>query len=127
MDENTTKYGIGIGLALWVIAIAIQGIYNGIIGIINPFLWLLSSLEAIEFFVWLLSGGSIQLFLDNLASSEAGLVLAGIVGLLAWVVTFFSAFSHSRETGNPKRYALIQIIYNPFVAIIGSAYYLRKI
>lgn len=127
MGEQTAKHGVLAGIGLWILATLIKGIYAGFLtAIINPFHWLLSLLETVEFFIWLSQGGSLTFFLNNLVGREAGLILAGLFGLAAWAVTVFAGREFVSKHDLPKRHLVLLVFYFPLVALIGAAWTLSR-
>jgi hypothetical protein len=127
MMKNKNQLGLVIGVVFWLTAALVQGIYHGLLnGITNPFLWLFSLMETMEFTLWLSQEGSFRFFLENLGSREAGKILAGVLGLIAWLTTIVMGNRFRRKKGCSGVYILGLVWYYPVVAILTAGWLLRS-
>jgi hypothetical protein len=118
-----------VGSFSWAIAVLVQSLNGGLLNsLLNPFTWWLSFLEVIEFAVWLAGPGSVGAYISNFGGSESTMILAGIVGIVGWVVLGV-AFLRARS-GAGTRLATIgaglNLLFVPILSLGAVFYYLRN-
>lgn len=122
MRTSNASKGIIAGIAFWVVALVIHGLYFGFLNaLINPFSWWLSFKEGLEFLLWIgVGGGSIGYFLSNLGVPEAGQVLSGLFGTVGWILAGPSMYAEGKRTNDSRSslYALLTVFYNPTLTFV---------
>lgn len=121
-------YGLTAGAVAWLLAVVVQAGNGGLLNaLINPFQWWLALLEGLEFLFWIPANlGQLGVFFGSWGVPEFHLALAGVLGMIGWILSTVTLTYNSLERGGSALGAVFaNLLFQPVITIALAAYYLR--
>ena len=110
----------------WTSSILLTFVYQGLIGVTNPFRYWLAFIEFIEFLIFIPSNlDMLSLLFTYPMSSEVVLIWIGLPAFLGWLAGMITALQAGRSIRHIAA-AVAIFLFNPVLSLLGI-WYIYKI